>query len=397
MSIRNLSANLFAASPNNERESLVAAGRLLMRDYTAKQYNLANPKTPIDLKINDANTYDAMNEGFRKDFFNYAGKIAYAQYDKTWDSEKDIDSLRSLGKSHDMTFLKVLADITSEIVSPMIPEVISDLMGAFANTSRIGYDETKEFNIHSNAVINFEDVAWGTRSQRAQYLYDKTVTARPTPVSALVKINWYSFVAENKDMGQYFFSIARGAGAYIMGRFYKTFMDGISNTALLPSAYKFAAYDADNFIKAAQLVAAANGVTRREVACFGTLTALDKVIPDVASNTSGAYAMATAAGEEWLQSGFLTNYKGTGLYEIQNVLKPNTVNTTPEFLISDTTLWFASLNGYKPCEVVFQGDDINLVMRPSETEDFTINVDMTMTLDVVTLMGSKIAVISNVQ
>lgn len=395
MSIKNLSANLFSASTADERAQLVAAGRLLMRDHVARLHNSAFDNK-YDLKIN-SDTYEAMNEGFRKDFFNYAGKVAYAQRGRTWDEVTDLASVKALNKVRDASFLKVLAEITSEIVSPMIPEVVSDLMGNFGNMSTVPIGGNKVFNIKSNEIFLFEDTAWGVRSQKAQYLYDKTYIARPKPASALTKINWYSFTAEGKDMGAYFTAIAMGVGSYIMGKFYQRFVAATANTALLPSAYTESSYDSENFMKIAQNVAMANGVTRREVACFGTAIALDKVIPDVASNTSGAYAMAGATGAEWLAGGFLSTYKGTPLFEIQNVFVPNTVNTTASHLISDTTLWFAANNGYKPLEVVFEGGEIMIDMMPSETEDFTINVDTTISLDIIPIMGSKIGVITNVQ
>lgn len=395
MSVKNLSNSLFSASTQDERAQLVAAGRLLLRDYTAKRHNSINKNNQIGLKLASDDDYGKMNEGFRKRFFNYAGKIAYAQRGRTW-SENDEKALRSMAKSKDASFLKVLAEITSEIISPMIPEVLSDLMGAFANVSRIGYGENKEFNIKSNAIFTFEDTAWGVRSQKAQYLYDKTYVANPRPATALTVINWYSFVAEGKDMGAYFAAIAEGIGAYIMGKFNQRFTAALSNTTLLPSAYTFNSYDTDNFIRCAQNVAMANRVSRREVACFGTILALDKVIPDTASNTAAAYTMATSAGMDWLAGGYLTDYKGTSLYEVQNIFVPNTVNNSATHLLSDTTLWFAALNGYKPIEAVFEGDDIYLDMMPYETEDFTIQVEATISLDIVTIFGSKIGVISNV-
>lgn len=397
MSVKNLSTALFSASTTDERAQLVAAGRLLMRDYVAKKHNSIYKNSQIGLKLTNEDDYDKMNEGFRKRFFNYAGKVAYSQRGREWDEENDTKALRSMAKSRDAGFLKVLAEITSEIISPMVPEVLSDLMGTFANVSRIAYGENKEFNIKSNAIFLFEDTAWGVRSQKAQYLYDKTYVARPRPASALTKINWYSFVAEGKDMGEYFNAIAEGIGAYIMGKFQKGFTAALGNTQLLPSAYTFNSYDTDNFIKCAQNVAMANRVSRREVACFGTILALDKVIPDAASNTAAAYTMATAAGMDWLAGGYLSDYKGTALYEVQNVFVPNTVNNTATHLLSDTTLWFAALNGYKPIEAVFEGDDIYLDMMPAETEDFTINVEATISVDVVSIFGSKIGVINNVQ
>lgn len=394
MSIRNLSANLFSASTTDERASLVAAGRTLMRDYAAKQYNNTHADK-IALKM-AGETYEKVNEGFRKSFFNYAGKIAYAQSGKTWDSERDFDALRAPSKFKDAAFLKVLADITSEIISPMIPDTLSDLMGAFANVSYVGYGVNKEFNVRSNEIFMFEDTAWGVRSQKAQYLYDKTFVARPRPATALAVINWYSYVAEGRDMGEYFNAIAAGIGAYIMGKFYSKFTAATANTLLLPSAYSKSAYDTDNFLAVAQNVAIANRVSVREVACFGTILALDKVIPDTASQTAAAYTMATRDGADWLNMGYLTNFKGVPLFEVQNVFVPNTVNTTASHLISDTTLWFAALNGYKPIEAVFEGDEISIVMTPSETENYTIQIESTISLDVISLMGSKMGVITNV-
>lgn len=391
MAIRNLSATLFSASTTDERASLVAAGRLLMRDYAVKRSGDKNTA----LKLSN-DQYDTMNENFRKKFFNYAGKIAYSQRGRTWDDDKDFKALASPGKFKDASMLKVLAEITSEIVTPLIPDVLSDLMGNFANVSYIPWGGNKEFNIKSNAIFMFEDTAWGVRSQRAQYLYDKTYVARPRPATALTVINWYSYVAEGRDMGAYFNAIAEGMGAYIMGKFYQNFTAATSNTVLLPSAYSRSSYSAQNFMEVAQNVAMANRVNRKEVACFGTILALDKVIPATASNTAGAYAMATSAGMDWLEGGYLTDYKGTPLFEVQNVFVPNTVNTTATHLISDSTLWFAALNGYKPIEVVFEGDEIMLEMMPSETEDFTIQIEATTSLDVVSVMGSKMGVITNV-
>ena len=126
--------------------------------------------------------------------------------------------------------------------------------------------------------------------------------------------------------------------------------------------------------------------------------ALSKLLPSGIVNTASVNldaALATMLGSEYIHRGFLTDYLGVGLYAMDQAVIPHTQNTTVDLMIPDTRVWLAAMGGYKPVYIgMEEGTPITIQLDPSETADMSIDILMTISLDVKPVFGSKIATIA---
>ena len=78
---------------------------------------------------------------------------------------------------------------------------------------------------------------------------------------------------------------------------------------------------------------------------------------------------------------------------------PGTQNTSGGLVINDSKIYIGASrgNGYAPIYIGFEdGAPIVLEFDPKETADMTLGVNITASMDVKAVFGTKIAVISNV-
>ena len=85
--------------------------------------------------------------------------------------------------------------------------------------------------------------------------------------------------------------------------------------------------------------------------------------------------------------------------EIQQAMLPGTVNTTGEMMFPKDMIIVAGRAGsaYAPVYTAFaEGSPLVVQMDPKETGDMSIYIDCTAVMDTKIVMGSKIAIITNV-
>lgn len=384
-----------------ERADIVTAGRLLMMERNGRDYNamrLLEKKSSDFTAILDDNTYAATNRNTKEKLFLYAagrtcavsGEIAPESYGDFLKNQKKFMS--------DSTFLKVLAGIIRDIVTPVLPVTMSNALGYLAETVNVPLGETYELDIASNDIFAFEDDSWGaSRSKPSNYLYTKTTTLNPTPRTCKVTIKWYQMVGNDVDLGRFFNSIAAGMVSKITALVMKQMIAAASNSTFLPSNLKFTNTSA-NWVTAAARVAALNGTGYTNAVAIGHPSALNKVLPSGAVNLSSVNldaALATMLGVEWARYGYLGDYMGVRLMPLVDSIVPGTQNTSMTSLVPADRIWMLAANGLKPVYVgIEDGTPIEIQLDPRETGDMTIDIITTMSIDCKGVFGSKLAQIT---
>ena len=384
-----------------ERADIVTAGRLLMMERNGRDYNamrLLEKKSADFTALLDDNTYAATNRNTKEKLFLYAaartcavsGEIAPDSYGEFLKNQKKF--------MKDQTFLKVLAGIIRDIVTPVLPVTMSNALGYLAETVNVPLGETYELDIASNDIFAFEDDSWGaSRSKPSNYLYTRTTTLNPTPRTCKVTIKWYQMVGNDVDLGRFFNSIAAGMVSKITALVMQQMVAAASNSVFLPANLKFTNTSA-NWVTAAARVAALNGTGYTNAIAIGHPSALNKVLPSGAVNLSGINldaALATMLGVEWARYGYLGDYMGVRLMPLVDSIVPGTQNTSMTSLVPADRIWMLAANGLKPVYVgIEDGTPIEIQLDPRETGDMTIDIITTMSIDAKGVFGSKLAQIT---
>jgi hypothetical protein len=127
---------------------------------------------------------------------------------------------------------------------------------------------------------------------------------------------------------------------------------------------------------------------------YGRRPVLAKALP---TSTAQDAALTYMLGREWMDNGYMGTIQGVRSFAISNAMIPGTQNTTGGLVISDSKIYIGASrgNGYAPIYIGFEdGAPIVLEMEPHETADMTLNVNITASLDVKAVFGSKMAVIT---
>ena len=384
-----------------ERADIVTAGRLLMMERNGRDYNamrLLEKKAADFTALIDDNTYAATNRNTKEKLFLYAaartcavsGEIAPDSYGEFLKNQKKF--------MKDQTFLKVLAGIIRDIVTPVLPVTMSNALGYLAETVNVPMGETYELDIASNDIFAFEDDSWGaSRSKPSNYLYTKTTTLNPTPRTCKVTIKWYQMVGNDVDLGRFFNSIAAGMVSKITALVMAQMKAAANNSVFLPSNLQFTNTSA-NWVTAAARVAALNGTGYTNAIAVGHPSALNKVLPSGAVNLSSINldaALATMLGVEWARYGYLGDYMGVRLMPLVDSIVPGTQNTSMTSLVPTDRIWVMASNGLKPVYIGMEdGTPIEIQLDPRETGDMTLDIITTMSIDAKGVFGSRLAQIT---
>ena len=407
--INSLNPEIFRASASEvhgsqKRANIINIGRLVMAERAGRDLNAVRSleKKPEDFRsLMDSKgiDYDEANKKLQRNMMLYCCEIVS---NMTGESAPETyeDFLKNQRKYlSDRNFLRVLAGIVTDIITPVLPAVVTGAADWFAQTVYAPIGQTYEVDINSNDVFLFQDDSWGaSRSKPANYLYSKTVTLNPTLRTAKATVKWYQLVGNNADLGRYFNSLAAGMYSKITGLWSTALVSASTNTAYVPSNLQFT-YSNTNWINAAKRVAMVNNTGIRNVVAFGDLMALSHVLPSTANgaNTNLDSALATMLGVEWARYGYLGDFMGVRLMALDNAVVPGTQNTTITEVLPNNYVWMLAAGGYKPIYVAFEeGTPITIQLDPSETADMTIDIMVSTAIDAKPVFGSKLAVVTPV-
>ena len=389
-----------------ERADIVTCGRILMAERNGRDANALHllEKKPteytnmLDTGERDGASYAAVNRSLQQKLMLFCAKRACAATGETAPADYQAFQRSQRRFMSDSTFLKVLAGVVRDIITPVLPVTMSNALGWMAETVSVPLGQTYELDVMSNDIFLFEDDSWGaSRSKPSNYLYSYPVTLNPTLRTAKATIKWYQLVGNDADMGRFFNSIAAGMYSKICAMWSQVMVAASTNTMYVPANLQFTNTSA-NWVTAAKRVGMLNGVGYRNVVAFGDASALTKALPSGVVNASTVNldaALSTMLGIEWTRYGYLGEYMGVRLMPIENAIVPGTQNTSVTEVVPANTIWLAATAGYKPVYIgMEEGTPINIELDPSQTADMTIDIIASMSIDVKPVVASKIAVIT---
>lgn len=398
LNLNSVSNEVFAINGNDQREDIVAKGRVLFYEHALKGkmaiLSAKGQNTPVQRTMNDRG-YKQLNEQFQRESLLYAVKLACASTGKkapeSWEEFK-----RNGGEYYgNARFYAVLQGIWQEVIIPILPAVYSEALSDFAETVEIEMGQTYAVSIGSNDIPVFQDSSWGaSRSVPRNRFYSRDYTLNPTPKSCWITAKWMQLVGTNMDFGVFFANMVAGMYAKTMGMWNEAMNTATEDTSLIPTNLNFT-FNNQNWVKGANKIAALNNTTISDVFATGGTVALSKVLPNTvtgSTNVNMDAAIATLLGADYTKAGYLGQFMAVRLMPMRDVIIPGTQNTTVETMLSENDIWMLAGNGRKPLTIGYtSGTPISIEMDPTRTGDFEIGLNLTIALDSVATFASKIA------
>ena len=394
----NLEIKLNNSDKSISRKDIIATGRLVACEYIGSYLN-RNPmlKEKYNSFLGDKINYKELSQAHKEKKLLFCA-AAVAEQEKREAPATFEDFRRDAHRyARNSTFLKVMAAIDVDILSPIFFNVLDSVGMGLMQWESTQFGATKEINVRSNDAFLFEDSAWGSgHSTSKNYLYAKTITLTPKMFACNATIKWYQDVV-NGDAGEYYAAIMNG----MYSKIYAKEMQALSAAAstYIPSALISSTYTTANWIALTDLVAAANGVGITDLIAVGQRSALNNIVP--IDGTGGAMlGMQYGLGEKWFGNGFLPNVGGVDLMPIAPSIVPGTQNSTLQTIGTGNNIYILAKGLYKPLYGVYmEGTPIMLEATPggdAGTADFTIDLNVGATMDIKPVFASKVGKITSV-
>ena len=315
---------------SDTRENLIHEGRVLLLECMGRSKNRAlvhagRQSEDFGSLFKTNGEYDTAAKKWSDDMLYFCAKAVRDQDGRVTD-RNDRKTFANIGMAKDPRFLRILSVAMNEIMYPVTPYLISEIVGEMCSVVTVDPGKTYTAAISSNAVIQWEDATWTSlRSVPQDRLYASTITINPKPVAARASINYYQLIGNGMNLVDTMAALAGGYAAMVMKKFTDAFTAAAAQTKYVPSSLKASGYTGNNWATICQKVAMANRVRRDQLIAYGDFLALRKVLPD---NASLASAIMMQLGEEYFKSGYIMSHDGVLLYEIHPVADPKTINTT---------------------------------------------------------------------
>lgn len=392
---KELGTKVNAAGKELIREEIVAQGRLVACEKAGMEINKRN---------NSVEKYVSRLNGENVDYTTFAQKhleqkllfCAAQSYKAVGKDPSDLtidDVKNNMGFAKDITFIKTLAAIDSDVITPLFFKVMDDASQRNLlqwESTRLG--ATKEINIKSNDAFLWEDSAFGSlHSGSYNYLYGDSVAITPKMKTCRAKIKYYQDIV-NGDAGDYYMAMIRGYESKIYAMFVNGLSTASANVKYMPSNLQASTYSETNWNTIIQRVAAANGIDRNSIIALGDAAALAKVIPSATGFQMGL-------GEEWFKNGYIGNKFGVDLVEVKPVVVPGTQNTSITPIFPNDEIYFVAKagTGYAPMYGVYvDGTPITITMSVDDTADGTIDLEVAALFDIAPIFASKVGRLTNV-
>lgn len=380
------------------RAEIVATGRLAAAEYMGKKISehRFNGAEKYVSRLGDTD-YGSISKFHNVNKFMFCAAKAYEAVGKEAPTSYE-EAKRDSQLSRDRTFLATMAAIDRDVLDPLFFAVWNDVGGSLMQWEATPMGSTKQIDIRSNDIFLFEDSSWGSgRSTSKNYLYGKTVTLTPKMYSCNATIKWYQDIV-NGDAGRYYAAIMNGMWNKIYAILISGFQTAIADTGAgyIPASLSASTYTTENWITITDKVAAANGVQVTDLMAIGSRTSLSHVLP--VDSTGGAITgLQYGLGREWFGRGFLPNAGGVDLMPITPAIVPGTQNSTLDTIDLGDSIYILAKGGmgYAPMFGVYaEGNPITLTATPSETADFTIDINVGAMFEIKPIFASKVGVIT---
>lgn len=374
---------------SDAEKTLVKTGFKLVKQYAAQKAKSASKKTFLELLDNvEVDGYKALNDKFTEKLVKYS--LSKAGVDT---SEFNIRDIANPMLHNKQAFKENFNAVLAQIMTPIVPALISAEFMDWADVANIAYGDTARFVVRSNDIFYVTRIAEGIRDGSVQRLYNDELTVNPEPYDVKTTVDWYQLAAGVFDLGEFVYKVGVSFNAFISEMIINAITADIKANIGVSIPYFTNGFTTQKFTTLVDRLSAANGGAH--IKAYGTLPALSAVIPSGAAGSTIAN-MQMELGEEWAKVGHVGKYMGVDLVRIPPILLPNTVNTSALFGIPSDTVFLFADGGYKPVKLVFEGQAVTIDIIPTESPDKECGLDISMRIGMTFVAASKYGAITGV-
>lgn len=372
---------------------LVDAGFKVAKQYYINRYKKSEKKDAYQILAmdGDVDNYGSLNREFVSKLVKYSMEKAgmdtssFTNEDGSFNPACVANPMVNRNSVFRDTFNAVIA----QILTPIVPAMISADFMDMADVANIAYGDTARFIIHSNDTFYVTHQAEGILRGSIQRLYNDEMTVNPTTYNIETAVDWYQVAAGVYDFGEFVYKVGVSYNGYITQMVIMALTDYISAGVTASSPYFVNGYTDAKFATLTERVRAANGGAH--VTAWGALTALSAILPDTAR-----VQMYADIGAEWTRVGHLTTYMDVDMYRIPQLMLPNTANTTALLGVPADTVYIFADGGYKPVKLVFEGQAVTIDIIPTVAPDKQMGISVTMKIGMGFTAASKFGAITGV-
>lgn len=370
---------------DEKQQILFETGVNVVKKFIADNASAKGQKEVFTLvSDNGVEDYKATNDKFVEKLVKFSLDRAGFNTDNF-----EIGMIRNPQMNKNTAFRENFAAVVAQVMTPVLPAMVSAEFNGFADVSNIAWGDTARFVVHSNDSFYVTRQAEGIKEGIVQRLYNNEVTVNPEPFNIKCAVDWYQVAAGLFDFGEWVYRIGYSYNAYITMMIVNAFTTNIAAGITASSPYFTNGFTTAKFAKLADTLRAANGGAN--VRAYGALSALAAIIP-----TGNQANMQMGIGDEWSKVGHLTDYMGTELVRVPQIILPNTVNTTALLGVPNDTVYLMADGGYKPAKIVFEGQAVTTDITPTEAPDKEMGLNVTMRIGVGFMTASKFGAITGV-
>lgn len=368
----------------------VDGGKKLVDMHFAKRTKQASYEAINKMNGTSSLFSDTVTDSYGRDNKLYVDALVKHCFDKSnTDFEwTGVDVVKNPMISNNAAFRAAFNEVVAQVITPVVPAVVSATYMNIAELHNIAWGETGRFIIDSNELFLVNDIAEGIQLGGLQRLHKNETTVNPSPKQIRYDIDWYLVAAGNFDFGAWAYKIGVSFGAYINMQVVNSLTSVVTAGIGSGAPYFASGWSDANYLNVAMRVEEANG--NSSVYAVGTKGVLGTILPATAGLQYGL-------GEEWSKVGYLSGYRGYNTLVLEQALVPGTINTSATFMIPNNTLYFFAMDTqYKPIKVVFEGSTVSVETVPTETSDKTGGLAITARIGLATAIGSKFGAITGI-
>lgn len=239
--------------------------------------------------------------------------------------------------------------VVSTMIDMILPNVLHDDIGLYAEIRNIGWGDIAQFKVKPNELFVVSKASrLGKRTTELHKWYSGEVTVLPEPRQMTVYVSLMKVLEGNESLAEFVRVMIRSFEYSLNLDVYNAFSTAMSTIDNTPSTgLRTAGYTPAEFGRISQAVRAWNG--GGNVVAMGTQVALGKVLPE---NANYRYDVDS----EFVRLGYLNNFLGTEL-----VVIPQMVDLSNPFALSipDDRIYFLSTSAQKIVKVVLEGSTLS--------------------------------------
>lgn len=265
-------------------------------------------------------------------------------------------------------------NLISETVTTILPVTIDEEINGFADVKSANWGDQLIFEVTDPRLFEVGLVSDGNDNIRSQRLDNGKLTLAPQNRAIKIREEFYRYVSGRIDWAVMVDRVSRSFLNQIKIDIYSKIFASYSS---LGATYGVTgAFSNDTFVELAQHIEAGTGGLKPMV--FGTKLALSKLMKD-------QYYYSGELTKGLNEKGYLPNYLGYDLVEIEQAHTPNT-NT---FAIDNNSLILIPAGVNKIVKVGFEGSAIVRESAPTDNADMSLEYTFIQKYDVGILAAGK--------